>query len=81
MHLGNVFCALLAWASARSRKGKIILRIEDLDLERSPRHYADQLEADLEWLGLSFDEGGSAGGPHQPFFKPDRMPARLVQRA
>ena len=48
MHLGNVFCALLAWASARSRKGKIILRIEDLDLERSPRHYADQLEADLE---------------------------------
>ena len=73
MHLGNVFCALLAWASARSRKGKIILRIEDLDLERSPRHYADQLEADLEWLGLSFDEGGSAGGPHQPYYQSERF--------
>lgn len=73
MHLGNVFCALLAWASAKSEKGKIILRIEDLDLERSPRHYANQLESDLEWLGLSFDEGGSAGGPHQPYYQSERF--------
>ena len=31
MHLGNVLCALLAWLSVRSRDGKYILRIEDLD--------------------------------------------------
>ncbi len=73
LHLGNIFCALLAWASAKSMGGKIILRIEDLDLERSPRAYADQLEADLQWLGLSFDEGGSAGGPCQPYYQSERF--------
>lgn len=74
LHLGNIFCALLSWASAKSRGGRIILRIEDLDLERSPRAFANQLEADLQWLGLSFDEGGSAGGPSQPYYQSERFP-------
>jgi len=72
LHLGNIFCALLAWASAKSQGGKIILRIEDLDLERSPRFFADQLELDLQWLGLDFDEGGSQGGSYQPYYQSER---------
>ena len=40
MHLGNVFCALLAWLAARAEHGTIILRHEDLDPERCPRRYA-----------------------------------------
>lgn len=57
-HLGNLACGLLAWLSARSRGGRIVARIEDLDAERlRPRLYADLLEQDLDWLGLVWDEG------------------------
>ena len=69
LHLGNLACSLLAWLSARSRGGRIVLRIEDLDAERCPRKYADQLEEDLGWLGLFWDEGGSKGGPHEPYYQ------------
>ena len=56
MHLGNVFSALLAWLSVRSAGGKMILRIEDLDPDRSKQVYADAIRRDLEWLGLDWDE-------------------------
>ena len=69
LHLGNLACSLLAWLSARSRGGRIVLRIEDLDAARCPRVYADQLEEDLRWLGLDWDEGGSRGGPHGPYYQ------------
>ena len=66
MHLGNLCCCLLAWLSAKSSGGKVVLRIEDLDAVRCPREFADLLEADLAWLGLAADEGGSKGGPRGP---------------
>ena len=69
MHLGNVFSAMLAWLSIRSCGGRLVLRIEDLDAERCPRVYADLLEQDLAWLGLTWDEGGSTGGPHGPYYQ------------
>lgn len=62
MHLGNAFSCLLAWLSARSAGGRIILRHEDLDPARCRREYADRIEDDLRWLGLDWDEGGSEGG-------------------
>ena len=46
-----------------------MLRIEDLDAERCPRVYADLLEQDLAWLGLTWDEGGSTGGAHAPYYQ------------
>lgn len=55
MHLGNVFCALLSWLSAKSKGGEWVLRIEDLDPQRSKKEYALQLMDDLQWLGLSWD--------------------------
>lgn len=65
MHLGNIFTAVLSWLSIRSRGGKWILRIEDLDPQRSKYEYARQLEDDLQWLGLTWDEGGIDDiGPH-----------------
>lgn len=67
MHLGNLLCALLAWLSAKSAGGRLILRIEDLDTGRCRAEYAAQMEADLRWLGLLWDEGGSAGGPCAPY--------------
>lgn len=56
MHLGNLFTALLAWLSVRSQNGRMLLRIEDLDPDRSKREYIDALRDDLSWLGLTYDE-------------------------
>ena len=55
MHLGNVFSALLAWLSVRSVGGKMVLRIEDLDPDRSKPAFADAIRQDLHWLGLDWD--------------------------
>lgn len=62
MHLGNAWSALLAWLSVRSRGGTMVLRLEDLDPDRCKRSFCDGVEEDLKWLGLDWDEGGSAGG-------------------
>lgn len=58
MHLGNVYTALLSWLSAKRTGGSWLLRIEDLDPQRSKREYAALIEDDLHWLGLEWDEGG-----------------------
>lgn len=68
MHLGNVFAALISWLSARKEGGKWILRIEDLDPQRSRIDHARLIEDDLAWLGLDWDEGGVDGkGPNGPY--------------
>ena len=56
MHLGNVFAALIAWLSARSKDGSLVLRMEDLDTQRTSADFADILRNDLLWLGLNWDE-------------------------
>ena len=55
MHLGNVFAALMAWASVRSRDGEMVLRMEDLDTQRTSGEFAEILRSDLKWLGLDYD--------------------------
>ena len=55
MHLGNIFGALLSWLSAKSRGGRWLLRIEDLDPQRSRREYGELIMDDLQWLGLEWD--------------------------
>lgn len=68
MHLGNVFSALMSWLSAKKGGGKWILRIEDLDPQRSRLDYARLIEDDLHWLGLDWDEGGlDDRGPAGPY--------------
>lgn len=64
MHLGNVYAALLSWLSVKSRGGQWLLRIEDIDRERSRIEYADWLMDDLHWLGLDWDLG--------PFYQSQR---------
>lgn len=72
MHLGNLCCCLLAWLSAKSKGGKVVLRIEDLDQARCPRKFAALLQQDLAWLGLSADEGGDKGGSDGPYYQSER---------
>ena len=55
MHLGNVFAGLVAWLSVRSRGGAMVLRMEDLDTQRTSADFADILRDDLRWLGLNWD--------------------------
>ena len=55
MHLGNVFAALIAWLSVKSRGGALILRMEDLDTQRTSEEFAEILRQDLLWLGLDWD--------------------------
>ena len=57
MHLGNVFSALVARLSARAAGGEMVMRIEDLDPRAQSRERAELLMRDLEWLGLTWDEG------------------------
>ncbi len=56
MHLGNVFAALIAWLSVKSRGGALILRMEDLDTLRTSEEFAQTLRQDLLWLGLTWDQ-------------------------
>lgn len=64
MHAGNVFAALVAWLVAKSQGGRVVLRIEDLDAERSKPQFIDAVQRDFERLGLTWDEG--------PYFQHDR---------
>ena len=55
MHLGNVFAALIAWLSVRAKGGGFVLRMEDLDTQRTSAEFAETLRQDLLWLGLTWD--------------------------
>jgi glutamyl-tRNA synthetase len=72
MHLGNAWTALLAWLQVRSLGGRMVLRVEDLDPERSRPEYTAQIIRDLHWLGLDWDEGPDIGGPYRPYIQDER---------
>ncbi|PIV74534.1 MAG: glutamate--tRNA ligase [Rhodobacteraceae bacterium CG17_big_fil_post_rev_8_21_14_2_50_65_11] len=55
LHVGNLRTALFNFLIARKAGGSFILRLDDTDPERSKREYADQIQRDLEWLGLTWD--------------------------
>lgn len=81
MHLGNIFTALISWLVARKNGGRWLLRIEDLDPQRSRLEYAKIIEDDLNWLGLDWDEGGIEGkgdnGPYLQSLRQDFYEAAL----
>lgn len=64
MHAGNIYAALLTWLLVKDKEGTILLRIEDLDTNRSKREFISQIQNDFEMLGLHWDEG--------PFFQSTR---------
>ena len=54
LHLGHAFSALLAYDMARTKNGTFLLRIDDLDQNRSRPEWEAQIYDDLTWLGLSW---------------------------
>ena len=56
MHWGNASTALVAWLQVRAEGGRMLLRMEDVDPQRSKPEFADGWRRDLAWLGLDWDE-------------------------
>ena len=56
LHIGGARTALFNYLFAKNQKGKLLLRIEDTDKERSKKVYEDNIFASLKWLGLEWDE-------------------------
>ena len=73
LHVGNARTALFNWLLARGQGGTFILRIEDTDAERSTLVSEKSILEDLRWLGLDWDEGPDAGGPHGPYRQSERL--------
>src|SRR5260370_35296334 len=67
LHLGNARTAFFSYLWARKSAGRLILRIEDTDAERSRPRFREELMAELRWLGLDWDEGPDIGGPSTPY--------------
>lgn len=63
LHIGGARTALYNWLYARKTGGKLILRIEDTDADRSSRESIDGILDGLQWLGIDWDEG--------PYFQTD----------
>jgi glutamyl-tRNA synthetase len=62
LHVGNARVALANWLFARRHGGRVLLRLDDTDTERSRAEYADALIEDLHWLGLDWDESFRQSG-------------------
>jgi nondiscriminating glutamyl-tRNA synthetase len=73
LHVGNARTALFNWLLARGSGGVFVLRIEDTDAERSTVESEQSILEDLRWLGLDWDEGPDAGGPHGPYRQSERL--------
>jgi glutamyl-tRNA synthetase len=67
-HVGNARTYLIAWLSARSRGGRVALRIEDIDSPRVKPGADQQTRDDLRWLGLDWDEGPLVQTVRLPFY-------------
>lgn len=56
LHVGNARAALFCFLFAKKNDGQFVLRLDDTDRERSTQAFADAIQADLDWLGLKWDE-------------------------
>lgn len=63
LHIGGARTALYNWLYAKKTGGKLILRIEDTDAERSTEESIKGIIEGMEWLGIDWDEG--------PYFQTD----------
>jgi len=73
LHLGHARTFLMAQERAGMYNGVIVLRNEDLDIQRCKREYVDAMFTDLKWAGLSWTEGPDMGGSYGPYNQSERM--------
>ena len=67
LHLGHARTFWTAFERAQAAGGTLVMRMEDLDPDRSRPHYAEAALEDLRWLGIDWQEGPEVGGPYAPY--------------
>ncbi len=78
LHVGHARTFWTAWQRARDAGGVLVLRMEDLDPDRSRAVYADAAIEDLRWLGIRWQEGPDKGGPFVPYVQSRRRASYLA---
>ena len=78
LHVGHARTFWTAWQRAREAGGALVMRMEDLDPERSRAEYAEAAIDDLRWLGIRWQEGPDSGGPYAPYTQSRRQAVYLA---
>jgi glutamyl-tRNA synthetase len=78
LHVGHARTFWTAWQRARDAGGALVMRMEDLDPDRSRAVYADAALEDLRWLGIRWQEGPDKGGPFAPYLQSKRKAIYLA---
>jgi glutamyl-tRNA synthetase len=73
LHVGHARTFWTAYQRARDAGGTLVMRMEDLDAERSKSGYAEAAYEDLRWLGIRWQEGPDKGGRYAPYVQSKRM--------
>ncbi|HEY1986991.1 MAG TPA: tRNA glutamyl-Q(34) synthetase GluQRS [Terracidiphilus sp.] len=77
LHVGHARTFWTAWQRARDAGGTLVMRMEDLDPDRSRSIYAEAACDDLRWLGIRWHEGPDKGGPFGPYLQSKRRATYL----
>jgi len=72
LHVGHARTFWTAFERARDANGTLVMRMDDLDPERSRSIYAKGSMDDLRWMGISWQEGPDVGGPYAPYVQSER---------
>src|SRR5207248_2629263 len=72
LHLGHARTFWVAAQRASQQNGRLVLRNEDLDPQRSRPEFVQAMMEDLRWLGFQWDEGPDCGGPYGPYSQSER---------
>jgi len=78
LHVGHARTLWTAWQRARDAGGALVMRMEDLDPERSKSTFAEAAYEDLRWLGVRWQEGPDKGGPYAPYVQSRRRSIYLA---
>jgi glutamyl-tRNA synthetase len=78
LHVGHARTFWTAWLRARDAGGALVMRMEDLDQERSKPIFAEAALDDLRWLGIRWNEGPDKGGPYAPYVQSKRRAIYLA---
>jgi glutamyl-tRNA synthetase len=78
LHVGHARTFWTAWQRARDAGGALVMRMEDLDPDRSRQAYAEAAIEDLRWLGIRWQEGPDRGGPFAPYVQSKRQAIYLA---
>ena len=81
LHVGHARTFWAAHERAQKAGGVLVVRMEDLDPERSRAVYADAALEDLRWLGIVWQEGPDVGGPFAPYAQSQRKALDRIYRA